>query len=145
MKIVLDTNTLINAESDEYNFSNRIIDAVLEGKIEAFANRQTLRENRLIVGQKIHDEEFRGKLEQFFDAVQDVEMERLNVVEDREDNKILASAVKAQANYLITSDWHLLKIGEYEGVKIVTPEGFWGDYESETGAGWSNWISSFLR
>lgn len=145
MKIVLDTNTLINAQEDSYNFSNRIIDEVLAGKIEAFANRQTLRENHLIVNRKINDEDFKNKLEQFFNVVQEVEGEYLDVVEDREDNKILASAVKAGVDYLVTSDWHLLKINEYEGVKILTPQGFWAEYESETGEGWSNWISNFLR
>ena len=144
MKVVIDTNTLINASGDEHNYGNRILDHVLEGKIQAFANPKTLRENRFIAQRKIQDPNFLSKLEQYFDAVIQVEGQDLQVVEDEEDNKILASAVAADVDFLITSDWHLLKIGGYEGVKIVTPQGFWSEYEQESGEGWQNWLNNFI-
>ncbi len=145
MKIVIDTNILINASEDEYNYGNRIIDEVLMGNIQAFANFSTLRENRLIAQRKITDLNYLNKLEQFFDVVVEIESERIHVVEDEEDNKILASAIAARADYLISSDWHLLKIGEYQGVKIITPQGFWAEYETENGSGWQNWINNFMK
>lgn len=145
MKVVIDTNILINASEDDYNYGNRIINNVLEGKIEAFANVQTIRENRLIAHRKITDVEYLAKLESFFDTVQQVDGQRIHVVEDEEDNKILASALAAHVDYLVTSDWHLLKIEQYEGVRIVSPQGFWAEYETETGAGWQNWISNFMN
>ncbi len=145
MKIVIDTNTLINASEDEFNYGNRIVDEVLAGKIEAFANSSTLKENRLIVNRKVKDEHYLTKLELFFHKVQEIEGQRINVVEDEEDNKILASALAASVDYLVTSDWHLLKIGEYEGVKIVSPQGFWSEYEQETGQGWQDWLGKFIN
>jgi uncharacterized protein len=145
MKIVLDTNALINASQDDYNYSNRIIDEILAGKIQAFANSSTLRENRLIVGRKITDSGYQEKLHQLFDAIQTVEGEWVDVVEDREDNKILASALTAGVDYLVSSDWHLLKLGEYQGVKIVSPQGFWAEYEQESGQGWQDWMNKFLQ
>jgi uncharacterized protein len=145
MKIVIDTNILINAFEDDYNYGNRIIDGVLEGSLQAFANPQTLRENRLIARRKISDADYLEKLEKFFDAVTEVEGQWIDVVEDREDNKILASGIAAGVDYLVTSDWHLLKIGEYEGVKIVSPQGFWAEYETESGQGWQNWLNNFIK
>jgi uncharacterized protein len=145
MKVVIDTNTLINAAADEHNYGNRIIDEVLDGKIQAFANRQTLRENSLIASQKVSDPEFLAKLQEYFNSVEEVEAEYIQVVEDEEDNKILASALKAGVDYLVTSDWHLLKLGEYEGVKIVSPQGFWAEYETETGEGWKQWLNNFIN
>lgn len=145
MKIVIDTNILINGSDDDYNYGNRIIDAVLDGSIEAYANPQTLRENRLIAERKVSDPEYLEKLNQFFGRVQTVEGQRLHVVEDEEDNKILASALASGAEYLVTADWHLLKIGQYEGVKIVSAQGFWAEYESETGAGWQKWVTDFMN
>jgi putative PIN family toxin of toxin-antitoxin system len=145
MKIVIDTNALISAAEDEYNFGNRIIDEVLAGKIQAFANSQTLRENKLIVSRKLADDQYAQKLSKYFEAVTPVEAVRIDAVEDREDNKILASAVAAGADFLITSDWHLLKMNEYQGVRIVTPQGFWSEYQTETGQGWQDWISNFLK
>lgn len=41
---------------------------------------------------------------------------------DPKDDVIVATAVKAQADYLVTGDRrHLLSLGEYEGIRIVTP------------------------
>ena len=53
MKIVLDTNVLINGFKDEHSYEKRIIDAVIAGEIEAYANKQTLQENKLIASQLI--------------------------------------------------------------------------------------------
>lgn len=146
IKVVIDTNTLINASGDDYNFGNRIVDAVLDDKIEAYANVSTMRENRFLSQQKITDLAYQEKLQKYFDKLKSVEgRSGVNIVEDREDNKILDSAVTAGVDYLITSDWHLLKIGEHEGVKIVRPEAFWAEYETESGEGWQNWLKTFIE
>ena len=51
--------------------------------------------------------------------------ERLNVVKaDPDDNKILECALSSKSTFLITYDNHLLKIGEYGGIKIVHPTDF---------------------
>jgi predicted nucleic acid-binding protein len=41
-----------------------------------------------------------------------------------EDDLILAAAVSAQADYLVTGDARLQALGSYQGVKIVTPREF---------------------
>ena len=146
LKVVLDTNVLIDASEDFYRFANRIIDLVIAGQIEAYANRGTLRENIFLVQKKISDEGYLKKLEYFFDLVKPVAAgERLNVVEDREDNKILESALACRADYLITSDRHLLKLEKFKGVKIVRPNEFWMRYEEEGESGWQRWLKSFIN
>jgi uncharacterized protein len=47
------------------------------------------------------------------------------VMNDPKDDPIIATAVAARADYLVTGDRaHLLPIGEYEGVRIVSPRAF---------------------
>ena len=146
MKIVLDTNLLIDGSSDDYNFGNRIIQEVIDGKITAYANRQTLSENRLIAKRKLTDQDYLLKLDRFFGCLNLLETRnRLNVVEDYEDNKILESAVDSESEYLVTSDNHLLKLGSYDQVKIVSPAQFWRRYEEENGSGWKNWLNDFIN
>ena len=41
-----------------------------------------------------------------------------------EDDLILATAVSAQADYLVTGDRQLQKLGSYQGVQIVSPREF---------------------
>ena len=145
-KIVIDTNLLIDGSSDDYNYGNRIIDEVIGGKLEAYANRASLRENQFIAARKISDETYLKKLNDFFAKINPAPDElRLKVVEDNEDNKILASAVGVNADFLITSDWHLLKLGEYEGVRIVNPTQFWSEYSQESGSGWKDWMGKFIN
>ena len=145
LKVVIDTNLLIDGSSDFYNYGNRIIDLVIGGQIEAYANRATLRENIFLTNKKISDEGYLKKLEYFFDSIKPIKnYERLTVVEDKDDNKILESGVASGADYLITSDRHLLKIEKYKGVSIVRPAEFWSIYEDE-GEGWTKWIRNFIR
>jgi putative PIN family toxin of toxin-antitoxin system len=46
------------------------------------------------------------------------------VVRDRKDDHVLAHAVAARADYLVTGDDDLLALGTYEGVVIVDPARF---------------------
>ena len=50
---------------------------------------------------------------------------KLDIVkEDSDDNKFLEAAITGNAGYVITQDKHLLKIKEFQGIKIVKPEQF---------------------
>ncbi|OGE90873.1 MAG: putative toxin-antitoxin system toxin component, PIN family [Candidatus Doudnabacteria bacterium RIFCSPHIGHO2_01_FULL_50_11] len=145
IRVVIDTNALINAADDDFSFPHRILDEVLAGSIEAYANSATLRENRMIVSGMIRDPGYLDKLQKYFERVRTVESsQRLSVVEDPEDNKILESAIAASAQFLITSDQHLLKLNPYESIAIVTPAEFWNRLEDEEGRGWQNWIKQFI-
>lgn len=46
------------------------------------------------------------------------------VREDPDDNIIVACALEADADYIITGDPHLLNLKEYRGIQIVTPRAF---------------------
>ena len=146
MKIVLDTNVLINGFKDDYSYEKKIIDAVIAGEIEAYANRQTLQENRLIVSQLIDNPEYKQQLNDLFGQINWVINRRqVRIVEDPEDNKILESAVEAGAEYLVSSDNALLKIGEYENVKIVNPSQFWVQYKDDGMDLWKQWTQFITK
>jgi putative PIN family toxin of toxin-antitoxin system len=47
------------------------------------------------------------------------------VAADPKDDPIIATAIAAEADYLVTGDRaHLLPIGEYQGIKIISPRAF---------------------
>ena len=49
------------------------------------------------------------------------------VADDPKDDPIIATAVAAKADYLVTGDRaHLLPIGEYAGIRIISPREFIG-------------------
>ncbi|MBI2671412.1 putative toxin-antitoxin system toxin component, PIN family, partial [Candidatus Woesearchaeota archaeon] len=41
-----------------------------------------------------------------------------------DDNKIIECAIDGNSDCIITKDKHLLKLKEYKGIKIITPEEF---------------------
>lgn len=146
-KVVIDTNLLINGSRDDYNYGNRIIEEVISGKLAAYANRATLRENILLSSKKITDEQYLKKLEQFFNRVNVVDSTAFHIqaCEDPEDNKLLESAAAAGADYLITSDKHLLKLEKFRDSKIFSPGQFINFFAEETGSSWSSWLETFIK
>jgi len=51
--------------------------------------------------------------------------QRIEVVnDDPTDNRIIECAAASGSEYLVSGDRHLLKVGQYQGVKIVTPADF---------------------
>ena len=46
------------------------------------------------------------------------------VVRDPNDDMVIACAVKARAQYIVTRDKDLLDLGSYQQITIISPEGF---------------------
>ncbi len=144
MKVVLDTNVIIDGIKDDYSYEKQIIDAVRNGEIEAYANHQTIRENKLIMNRLITDEEYQSEISTLFSQINNVINRRqIHIVSDPEDNKILESAVEAEADFLITRDNDLLSLGKYEEIEIVTPAEFWNRYKDSGSDLWKQWAGFF--
>jgi uncharacterized protein len=46
------------------------------------------------------------------------------VEKDPDDDKFLAAAIEARADYVVSGDKPLLDIGEYQGIRIIAPRDF---------------------
>jgi putative PIN family toxin of toxin-antitoxin system len=46
------------------------------------------------------------------------------ITHDPSDNLFLAAAKESNASYLVSGDRHLLQLGSYEGIPILTPRAF---------------------
>lgn len=144
MKVVLDTNVIIDGIKDDYSYEKQIIDAVRSGEIDAYANRQTIQENRLIMRRLVENPEYTDEINDLISKLNHVVNRRqIRIVGDPEDNKILESAVEAQADYLITRDKDLLELKEFNGVQIVTPTQFWTRYTEDSNSTWNEWANFF--
>ncbi len=144
MKIVLDTNVIIDGIKDDYSYEKQIIDAVRAGEIEAYANHQTVQENKLIMRRLIENPEYENEINDLMSQINMVvNRHQINIVRDPEDNKILESAVEAGAEYLVTRDNDLLSLEKYENVQIVNPSQFWVRYKDEGNDLWKQWAGFF--
>ena len=48
----------------------------------------------------------------------------IGVADDPDDDKVLAAAREGRAEQVVTGDGGLLRIGEYEGIRITSPRAF---------------------
>lgn len=142
MKVVIDTNILINASSDESSYAFRIIKEVIEGRLEAFATHQTMGENRQMLRKQVKDREYKELVEEFFRRLKIVKVyKHLNVVSDPEDNKLFESAAASGADYIISEDQEVLALENYHDTEVIIPKDFWAKYQSEKDddSAWKNW------
>jgi len=148
MRVVIDTNILIGGAYDENSYSYKIIREVISGRLMAFATHKTMRENKTLLGQAVTDSNYRELLESYFRRLQIVRRkERLDVISDKEDNKLFESAVAADADFLITNDREVLDVEEFAGAAVVTPEEFWTKYKAKSepeDKPWRDWINQVM-
>mgnify|MGYP001577837677 FL=1 len=149
IRVVLDTNVLINAERGEFSHPKRILDLIRNHQLEAVITHAVQRENELIVKRLVKDKNLQGDIREYVALATEVKPVDVDVaIDDDEDIKILAAAVGGKAKFLITDDKHLLDIGDYAGVRILRPSEFWQWWQTEQdsrGATWTSWMGDLFR
>ena len=115
LRIVLDSNVLISA-------------VVFGGKPREILNLVIRGELTLIVSPAILDEveAARGVIKEIEALAEIVDPATVvsAVPEDPDDDRVIACALDGRAEYLITGDHHLLKIGVYSALSILNPDDF---------------------
>jgi hypothetical protein len=133
MRIVLDTNQFVSALISPAGNPARIMDSWRQGKVELAVSPSVLNEvhnvlHRPHIKRKYHLTDLDIKryvllLEQYALIVPG--LVRVNVVlDDPNDNIIVACALEAEADYLVSGDRHLLDLGEIKGIPIVRASEF---------------------
>ncbi|MBI5636240.1 putative toxin-antitoxin system toxin component, PIN family [Candidatus Micrarchaeota archaeon] len=130
MRAVLDTNVLISAtfwRGDSFS----ILKLVEEKKIVAFSSLALLAEylnvvNSVEIIEKTAEKQLASrlsfaKLSSMLKVIETTTVV-IAVKEDPDDNKVLECAIDSNADFVITQDNHLLKLKEFNGVKIVSPK-----------------------
>ncbi len=139
LRVVLNTNVLISA----ILFGGKprqILEKAISGEIQLCISESVLEELKGVLR--------RPKFSYSPEAVQVIlaelinisdftnPLKRLHVVsEDPEDDRILECAVEARADYIISGDIHLLKLGGYRNIKILNPSMFLAEIYSRNRKG----------
>ena len=130
LRIILDTNVLIDAELDENSFPIRIIRLCLKGDLIPLVSNKTEREHHKILRRLINNAEHHALIEEFFSKAERVftTSNLRGITDDRDDDKFVELAQDGDADYIITKDKHLLDLGKHNLTEITTPERFWNVY-----------------
>ncbi len=127
-KIVLDTNILISAFG--WNGKPRkILRHVISQQFELILSQQQIIEIRRVLDYPkfAFENDQKTRFLTFLCTIAfiiDVPNTLRIIKEDPEDNIILETALIGNALYIITGDYHLLKLKEFNGIKIITAAEF---------------------
>ena len=131
MHIVIDTNVVISGTFFG-GFPRKILEAVVNDKVNAYANTKIIKEYLDIIREMIIEKG--GKLNEnilspFIDKLNVVKStSRIKISRDKDDDKFIECAIDSKSLYIVSGDKDLLDIVEYQNIKIITAKDFYNQY-----------------
>ncbi len=131
MKAVLDTNVIISGLINSEGAPARVVDLWVNGAIETATSPALIQEILDVIARP----KFKplGTVDERCDLIKKL-VERAEIVnppqrlkiisEDDADNRVLECALAHSADYIISGDSHLLNLGDYKGIDILSPDEF---------------------
>ena len=135
-KIVLDTNTLVSAVGWK-GAPRKVLDLCIDDKLKIVTSNELIDEFIEVIFRpkfKFIQEEIKLTIIRAIISISDIvdPKMKLNIIKDDEkDNKFLECALTGNAKFIISGDSHLLKLKEFEGIKIVNASKFLKEYFSK--------------
>ena len=123
MKVVFDTNILVSALVFPGGRGEAALQRIVEEKDQLLLSKPILDELLGILGRKFaRDAEALSHAAVFLTelSLPVKPRQRLRVVKDDPDNRILECAVAGDAAIIVTGDKALLALREYKGVRVIT-------------------------
>lgn len=126
MKVVLDTNILVSALVYGGNPQD-LLELVIVKQIKGVTSLplvveliEILTKKFSFTPEKVYQIE--EKIKKSFEFIHPIKA--LDIVRDKDDNRVLEAAVEGGCDFIITGDQDLLDLGKYKKIKIVTPAQF---------------------
>ena len=124
LKVVLDTNVLISALLFKGELS-RLVDIWRKGNVIPLFSRETFREFKSVLGYpkfSLTAQEIKILIEEevlpFFEIIEITGKAR-GICRDADDDKFIACAVSASADFIVSGDRDLLDIKKYKSIRII--------------------------
>jgi len=127
MRVILDTNVFVSGIFWEGNFCSQIIEKWRERKFELVSSMEIIKElvktlsDFKIQMPKDMINEWKNRIIENSIIVEPTI--KLDIIkDDPDDNKFLEAGITGNVDLIISQDKHLLKVKEYDKIKIIKPE-----------------------
>ena len=128
MKVTVDTNFLISSTQWDYSVAHKLLKKLILSDAEIFTTYDILDETAEVLERDFEysKDEAKNIIEKILLFAKLIKpKQKVDVIkDDPDDNKVIECAIESSSDYIITYDKHLLKLKEYKGIKIITPEKF---------------------
>jgi len=123
VRVVFDTNIYISALVIPGSQAEAAIFKIIEGTDTLIISREIIDEVLSVLAVKFSrdKDELPRVAVNLADLAELIKPdERINILKDKPDNRILECAVSGDADIIVTGDKEMLKLQEYKGVRIIT-------------------------
>lgn len=134
LKIVVDTNLFVSAVITSHGNPAKILELFRKNLVEIVMSEEIVMEIQKVLTYPKIRKRHRwnlGETEQFIEGIKKfciVVTPKAHsgaiVMQDPSDDKFLDCAVAGEVDYIVTGDGHLLNLGQYSGIPIITAEQF---------------------
>lgn len=123
MRVVFDTNIFISAFILLGSEGERAVLKIIDGLDILLLSKEILDEFLYILSTKFsRDEEEISRVAVILSEISEwvKPTERINILADHPDNRILECAVSGKADIIVTGDKNFLKLKNYRGIRIIS-------------------------
>lgn len=133
MRVVIDTNVLVSAFNFPGGPPEGVYRLALEHRIESVTSLALLAELGRVLGEKFAWEPSRvdeavAQVAETATVVRSQESVQV-VKEDPADDRVLEAAVAGGAEFIVSGDSHLLRLGSWRGIKMVKAATFLAEFQ----------------
>lgn len=132
MRVVFDTNIFISALTLPGGRADDAIIRIIDGEDTLVISREIIDEVLTVLARKFSkDAEALSRVAVNLAGMGELvsPSERLTVLDDKADNRILECAVAGKAEAIVTGDKAMLMLKRYQNIKIITLSGYLGSGE----------------
>ena len=123
MRAVFDTNIFISAFAIPGGQAEKAILKIIEGQDDLVISKEIIGEILSVLSSKFaHEKEALSHLAVNLSELAELVRpdKRVRVFTDEPDNRILECAISGKADVIVTGDKDMLRLREYEGIKIIS-------------------------
>jgi putative PIN family toxin of toxin-antitoxin system len=127
LRVVFDTNILVSALVFPGGRGEEALARIVAEQDDLFLSKAILDETLGVLARKFaRDAEQLARVAVFLSEIGNTvrPRERLDVLRDAPDNRVLECATTARADAIVTGDKALLALGGYRGIRIISLKGF---------------------
>jgi putative PIN family toxin of toxin-antitoxin system len=123
LKVVFDTNIFVSALAIPGGQAERAIDLVIDARAKLIVSKNIIHEVLRVLAQKFSKgPEELSRTAVFLSELGElvIPREKLAVLDDEPDNRILECAVAGRADIIVTGDRAMLNLKKYQGIRILS-------------------------
>ena len=123
MKIVFDSNIFISAFVVPKSQAEKAIFKVIDENVSLMISKEIISEVlRVLAGKFKREKEALSRTAVYLSDIAGIvrSNRKIKVLKDEPDNRILECAVAGKADLIVTGDKEMLRLKEFEGIKIIS-------------------------